>query len=191
MRAFVNPGYANPNLACLPGNPIIVPYEAIGKNLRNALNASEASENAPGVFAALFRANRDGKPPSPAMLLSRRVYCVPGKLKREINELRTAIQLDRQYSKPDLFAMMANTAYFGTGIVGVESASEHFFHKRSKELNISEAALIGGMVSSPGLYSPERHAERALERRNQVIDAMARNGLITAEEAEIAKTASI
>jgi len=83
--------------------------------------------------------------------------------------------------------MFANAAYFGNGVVGIEAASAYYFRKHSYELSIQDAALLASLISSPSYYSPKTHPDRALVRRNLVIDRMAQSGVIGAAEGEAAK----
>jgi penicillin-binding protein 1A len=90
-----------------------------------------------------------------------------------------------------LFTIYANRLYLGKELIGVQSASQYFFHKNPGDLDIAEAALLAGLAQGPSYLSPVRHPDRALERRDQVIDAMAQAGSITASEAEAAKNAPL
>ena len=71
-------------------------------------------------------------------------------------------------------------------MVGVEDASQHFYQKHPADLNLSEAAMIAGLMKGPGVYSPSRHPDRAKERRDAVIAAMLKRGTITEKDAEAA-----
>src|SRR5215472_1588433 len=97
------------------------------------------------------------------------------------------MQLDRRFSRRDLFSMAANRYYFGDDLTGVQIASQHFFHKDPKDLSIAEAALLVALVRAPSYYSPMTHPDRALKRRNQVVDAMNSYHTISAAEAQAAK----
>jgi membrane carboxypeptidase/penicillin-binding protein len=108
-------------------------------------------------------------------------------LKRRLAELRTSIQLERRYSANQLLDIYLNRAYFGRGVYGIESASQHYLAKSAVQLSTAEAALLAGLIKSPNYFSPLFHPERALARRNEVIEAMARRGSISPELAEQAK----
>jgi penicillin-binding protein 2A len=84
-----------------------------------------------------------------------------------------------------------NRAYFGNDLVGVENASLHYYGKDASELDIPQAALIAGLIKAPSTYSPERHPDRAIERRNLVIQGMLRNGAITSEQAQAAEQTAL
>jgi membrane peptidoglycan carboxypeptidase len=121
--------------------------------------------------------------------ISRTMFCSPAKpLRRQLDELRTAEQLEQHFSPRELFTIYANRAYFGDDIIGVQSAALHFFGRNAKELTVPEAALLAGLVQSPSRSSPLKHPDRALQRRNEVLDAMVVNGTITASTATAAKS---
>ena len=123
------------------------------------------------------------------MQISRSMFCTPPKpLRRALDELRVEHELERQFTPQQLLTIYANRAYFGQNIVGVQAAAQYFFRKSPGELSVSEAALIAGLIKAPSFYSPSKHPDRALERRNEVIDAMLADRTITAAEAEQAKS---
>jgi membrane peptidoglycan carboxypeptidase len=104
-----------------------------------------------------------------------------------MSEIRVAVQLYRRFSGSELIAIFANRLYLGDNIVGVESASQHYFHKGPNQLQISESAFIAGLARHPSFYSPYMHPDHALKRRNEVIDAMVQKHLISGTEAGTAK----
>jgi membrane peptidoglycan carboxypeptidase len=112
-------------------------------------------------------------------------------LNRQVKELRTEAQLDRRFSRRELFTIFANRAWFGDGQVGVEAASEHFFKKEPNQLQVAEAALLAGLIRAPSHCSPLVHPDRALKRRNEVIDAMVATHAFSATEGEAAKATGI
>ena len=187
LRSLAYPGALQPHVLCGSVNSVVISYESIGSNLRNALSVAEGPEDGPGVTTTLFET--EGRPALAARLASH-IYCKDEKnLVRMVHEIRTAIQIQRKYSNREIFTMLANSVYFGDKAVGVEAASQHYFRKHSAELSIAEAALLAGMIASPSIYSPTKHPDRALLRRNQVIDTMAQKRTISAEDAAIGKTA--
>ncbi len=180
---------------CL-GRSVAVPYDGIGENLRNAIRAAEANGNDLSVLSELFQGNFRDKPPlhrvSLPVVVSRTLFCLPSKmLKRHFDELRTAIQLDRHFSRQQLFTIYANRVYLGPDLIGVQKGSKFYFNKTSVDLTVPEAALLVALIRSPTVYSPSKHPDRALRRRNEVIDAMLENGSITKVEAEAAKASHL
>jgi penicillin-binding protein 1A len=106
-------------------------------------------------------------------------------------EIRTAIQLEHQFSAEQLLNIHLNTAVFDGNVYGVEDGARHYFGKHALQLSSAEAALLIAIHAGPGFYSPLRHPDRAVERRNQVLDAMAEQGVISQEAARMAKATPI
>jgi penicillin-binding protein 1A len=103
-------------------------------------------------------------------------------MRRKIQETLLAIQIERQYSKQQIFTMYCNQIYLSHGNYGFEAASEYYFGKPVGKLTLPEAALLAGLIRGPS-YSPILHAPRALARRNVVLDRMAHVGKIKDEQA--------
>ena len=179
------------NDPCLPAAAIAVPYDSIGNNLREALSAAGVSESGPGVVSELygeFTYQATPRRPALSVLISRSMFCTPSKaLVRHFEEFRVAAQLERRYSRRELFTIFANRAWFGDDLVGVQAASQGYLHKDANQLGIGDAALLAGLIRAPAILSPINHPDRALKRRNEVIDAMIQTHAITAQEGEIAK----
>src|SRR6202166_3435695 len=97
---------------------------------------------------------------------------------RKIQESLLALQIERHYSKQQIFTMYCNQIYLSHGNYGFEAASEYYFGKPVGKLNVQEAALLAGLIRGPS-YSPILHPQRALARRNLVLELMARSGKIT------------
>ncbi|MDI6871992.1 MAG: penicillin-binding protein 1A [Bacillota bacterium] len=110
---------------------------------------------------------------------------------RKINEIIWAIQIERRYTKDEILETYLNEIYLGHGTYGVESASQLYFGKHVEELNLSESALLAGLLRGPEIYSPYVNPQLAKERRDVVLDRMARLGYLTPAEAEAAKEAPI
>ena len=91
---------------------------------------------------------------------------------RKIKEAMIALYLEREYTKDQLLEMYLNVIYFGQGQYGVEAAANRFFHKSVDELTLEEGALLAGIIKAPNGYSPIEHPEKALERRNLVLESM-------------------
>ena len=172
-----------------------IPYEMIGENLRAALNAVGVTETGPGVLSVIYHSLAEDSNRNTATLsfqISRTMFCSPAKpLRRQLDELRFAEQLEQHFSPRELFTIYANRAYFGDDVIGVQSAALHFFGRIADELTVAEAALLAGIVQSPSRYSPAKHSDRALQRRNEVLDAMVANGTITASTATAAKSTNL
>ncbi|MEW6662002.1 MAG: PBP1A family penicillin-binding protein [Bacillota bacterium] len=110
------------------------------------------------------------------------------KIERKLQELVVAIQLERLFTKDEIFEQYLNWVYFGEGAHGVQAAAKIFYGKDVKDLTLAESASLAGMVKAPGgRYSPFRNMENAMARRNLVISLMAEAGYITPEEAKKAQ----
>src|ERR1700687_1407479 len=97
---------------------------------------------------------------------------------RKIQEALLALQIERHYSKEQIFTMYCNQIYLSHGNYGFEAASEYYFGKPVGKLNVQEAALLAGLIRGP-IYSPILHSQRALARRNLVLELMAHSAKIT------------
>ena len=106
--------------------------------------------------------------------------------RRKIQEAILALQIERRYTKPQIFTMYANQVYLAHGNYGFAAASEFYFGKPVTDLKLPEAALLAGMINGPK-YSPLARPDLALERRNLVLRRMAGEGKITPAEAEAAQ----
>jgi penicillin-binding protein 1A len=103
-------------------------------------------------------------------------------LSRKIREAILASQLDRQMSKDEILFKYLSTIYFGGGAYGAGAAAETYFHKAVKDLTLSEAALLAGVIPSPSRYDPRIAPELAEQRRVQVLNQMLQQGRITVAE---------
>ncbi len=99
-------------------------------------------------------------------------------IRRKLQEVVLARRLESHFSKDEILELYLNKAYFGDGLYGVEAASLGYFGKHATELNVPEAALIAGLVKSPSTYAPTESPERAVSRRNVVLQAMRSVGAI-------------
>ncbi|MBS1816577.1 MAG: PBP1A family penicillin-binding protein [Acidobacteria bacterium] len=111
--------------------------------------------------------------------LARQSFLTPDKTyRRKLQELILAGRIERMYSKDQILEMYLNKVYFGDGLYGVEAASRGYFGKHASELTVPEAALLAGLVKSPSSYAPTVSLERAVARRNVVLQAMQDFGAI-------------
>ena len=122
------------------------------------------------------------------MQLARNLFLTPERTyRRKLQEMMLSLQIERRFTKPQIFAMYANQIFLGHGVYGFEAGSEFYFGKKAKDLTLEEAALLAGIPKAPNYYSPINNPERALKRRNLVINNLLEDGKITAEEATRAK----
>ncbi|MGI8734404.1 MAG: PBP1A family penicillin-binding protein [Pyrinomonadaceae bacterium] len=112
-------------------------------------------------------------------------------LKRKVNEWALALQIERYYTKNQIMELYANHTFLGANAYGIEAGAETYFGKEAKDLTIGEAALLAGIPKAPSEYSPTANAVRAKERRDLVLDLMARHGFATQAEVDAAKAKPI
>src|SRR6266852_2729986 len=130
------------------------------------------------------------------MQLSRAFFLSPEKtFKRKLIEMLIAVELEQKFSKQQIFEFYANRVDLGQRgsftISGLAEGSRSYFNKDLKDINLPEAALLAGLIQAPSYLSPYRHPERALERRNTVIESMVDTHAIAREQADKAKAAPL
>src|ERR1700686_267830 len=126
------------------------------------------------------------------MQLSRAFFLSPEKtFRRKLIEILIAVELEQKFSKQQIFEFYANRVDLGQRgsftISGLAEGSRSYFNKDLKDITLPEAALLAGLIQAPSYLSPYRHPERALERRNTVIESMVDTHAITREQADKAK----
>src|SRR5579863_2363579 len=126
------------------------------------------------------------------MQLARGFFLTPEKrIKRKIIEIVITFQLEHRFSKKQIFELYANQINLGQrgsfSINGFGEASQAYFGKDVKQLDLAEGALLAGMIQRPNYFSPYRHPDRAIERRNLVLDSMVETGAIPKNMAERAQ----
>ncbi|MGZ6745314.1 MAG: penicillin-binding protein [Nocardioides sp.] len=102
---------------------------------------------------------------------------------RKIRELRYAIAFEQHYSKDWILERYLNIAYFGDGAYGIQAAARHYFGVNAKDLDLRQSAVLAGLVKNPTGYDPTNSPDRAIERRNVVLDRMAELNVISHERA--------
>ena len=110
---------------------------------------------------------------------------------RKLQEVLLSIQIERKFTKQQIFALYANQIYLGHGVYGFEAGSQFYFSKRARDLTLPEAALLAGLPKGPSEYSPILNPDKAFRRRNMVINAMLEDGVITAAQANVARSAPL
>ncbi|WP_265518803.1 penicillin-binding protein 1A [Nitratireductor luteus] len=112
-------------------------------------------------------------------------------VQRKIREMILAFRIEQAYSKDRILELYLNEIFFGLGSYGIAGAALTYFDKSVNELTVAEAAYLAALPKGPSNYHPFRNTERAIERRNWVIDQMAANGYVSAEEAAKAKATDL
>ena len=184
---------------------VVIHYNDIPDNLRQAILAAEdgdffqhAGLSISRMVLALVRdIVSSGRVPGGSTLtqqLARNLFATTigfttgdRSWERKIKESLVAVQIEKRYTKPEIFTMYCNQIYFGHGAYGVEAASQVYFRKPAKDLALEEAATIAGIIQGNVRQSPFVNPEATRRRRNYALDRMAVEGFITSEVAEHAK----
>ncbi|MDR3765401.1 MAG: PBP1A family penicillin-binding protein [Acidobacteriota bacterium] len=182
---------------------VIARYEDYPKVLRDAIISTEDKDfekhlgiDPWRILGAAYRDLASGSRAQGAstltMQLSRNLFLTADrKFGRKIQEIMLSIQIERRFTKEQIFTLYANQIFLGHGVYGFEAGSEFYFSKPAKDLTIEEAALLAGLPKAPSSYSPINNPEKALHRRNLVINNMMEDGRITAAQAQEAKSKPI
>ena len=182
---------------------VIDSYNDFPKVLRDALISTEDKDfekhwgvDVWRVFGAAWRDvlldQRAQGASTLTMQLARNLFLSPDRnFRRKIQEVMLSIQIERRFTKQQIFTLYANQIYLGHGVYGFEAGANYYFSKKAKDLTLEEAAVLAGLPKAPNYYSPINNPERALRRRNLVINNMLEDGKITAAEAQRAKSAPL
>ena len=185
---------------------LVVSYDQISPNLRNAIISTEdagfnqhfglsMSRIAITVLKDILTGKRQGAS-TITQQLARNVFLQQYQLaggkfeispERKIKEWIVAIQIEKRFTKPEIFTLYANQINLGHGAYGVEAASHLYFDKPAKDLTIEEAAVIAGIIQAPGRLSPFVNPKATLMRRNYTLARMAEEGYISDEESKEAQ----
>jgi penicillin-binding protein 1A len=106
---------------------------------------------------------------------------------RKLKEIKVARAIEAKYSKDRILELYLNQIYLGNGAHGIETAAQRYFGKSAKELNLAEAATLAGLPKGPERYNPRKFPERAVQRRNTIIEVMRREGSVGDADASLAK----
>src|SRR6266436_442211 len=181
---------------------LYLPIQAVPKLVTNAFISAEDKnfyEHSGLDFSGIARAGRvflenygSHRRPQGASTITQQVaknFLLTNEvsLERKIKEALLALRIERTYSKERILELYLNEIYLGFGAYGVAAASLLYFDKSVHELTIPEAAYLAALPKAPSDLHPFRNRDRAIERRNYVIDRMREDGYITSAEAEKAK----
>ncbi len=184
---------------------VIVKYGDISPKLRQAIVSAEDADfdrhGGVSVTRIVMTALKDVmtigvKSPAGASTLTqqlaRKLFLTPEKsIERKIKEAILAIQIEKRYTKQEIFTLYCNKMYFGQGAYGVEAASRLYFNKPAREVTLEEAALLAGILQLPSRQDPIANPKNALRRRNYVLQRMADEHYITQAAADTAKQSPI
>jgi len=173
---------------------ITIPLTKIPLDLRYAVIATEDSNyyehwgvDIRGIMRAVFVNIRAGRViqggSTLTQQLAKTIFLTRQKTYiRKFRELILTMQIEYKYSKDEILELYMNQIYFGAGAYGVEAASQLYYNKHTEELNLSECALLAGLIKSPNRYSPLRNPELAVDRRALVLGRMKNQFYITEAE---------
>jgi penicillin-binding protein 1A len=173
---------------------IVVTKKEMSPYLVQAIVATEDSEfykhggiDPKGIVRAALKNVVEGKRAQGASTLTqqlaKQVFLTPDKtFRRKINEIFLAIQIEKDFTKDQIFELYANQVYLGHGAYGVEAGSRLMFGKHAKELTLPEAAVIAAVIQRPMFHSPLTHPDRAKIRRDYVLGRMLKEGYIDRQQ---------
>src|ERR1700731_1652466 len=182
---------------------VVAAYDDYPEVLRNALVSIEDKDfyrhSGINIWRIVGAAYRDivsgGKVQGASTLtmqLARNLFLSPDRsFHRKVQETMLAIQIERRFTKPQIFTLYANQIFLGHGVYGFEAAAEFYFSKPAKQLTLGASTRLAGLPKGPGIYSPINHPDRAQKRRNLVLNAMLEDGKITAAQAADARSAPL
>lgn len=180
-----------------------VPLDKIPKYLKDAVLVAEDSNfyhhigiDVKGVFRAILKNIKIREPlyggsTIPQQLIRSTFLTIKKTPERKIREIILALELDRRYSKDQIFEWYLNQIPFGGNAYGVEEAAKTYFRKSISEVSLPEAATLAALIRAPSYLSPYRNKEELLERKNYILERMASLGYISEKELFEAKSAKI
>jgi penicillin-binding protein 1A len=193
----------NPVFTIFKEQRLEVPLERISPNLIKAVISVEdqrfydhSGVDLIRIGAAMVRNLREGRRAEGGSTitqqLARQSFLSRDKtFRRKIKEVLLAAHIEREFTKQEILELYLNKVYFGDGLYGVEAASLGYFGKHASNLSVDEAALLAGLIQSPSSYAPTVNLDRAVARRNIVLQTMVNNGAINAAEAERARRSAV
>ena len=177
------------------GKTNFVKFEAMYADYRNAVISVEDHrfyDHGPVDFIAIGRAIfsnvkngelQEGGSTITQQLAKNLVFNQDKTLVRKIGEIFAAHDLEKNYSKKEIFELYVNTAYFGNGYYGIYDASYGYYNKAPKDLNLSESSMLAGIPNAPSVYAPNVNPDLAKKRQAHVLSKMVEYGYITQEQA--------
>lgn len=172
------------------------PFNELPKDYVNAVIAVEdhryyehSAIDFIGIARAFYTNIRDGEFDEGGSTITQQVaknivFNQEKTLTRKLGEIFAAYDLEKNYSKDEIFALYVNSSYFGDGYYCIYDASQGYFGKTPKELNLDEASMLAGLPNAPSVYSPSVNPDLAKKRQKHVLNKMVEYGYITKEEAE-------
>jgi penicillin-binding protein 1A len=178
---------------------VVIDYDDIAPTLRQAIMATEDAGfdrhfglSIPRIISALIVDIMERRMAQGASTLTqqlaRNLFLTPDKsFERKVKELILTIQIEKRYTKREIFTLYCNQIFLGHGAYGVEAASRIYFNKRARDLNLEESALIAGIIQRPARQSPYVDTTAAMRRRNYALQRLADEGYVGQADADAAK----
>ncbi len=175
-----------------------VPLNRVSPDFINAIVATEDHRffqhhginklrTAKALYVTLFEPGRvEGASTITQQLAKNLFFSFEQSFSRKFRELLVSFQIEVTHSKAEILEVYINQIHFGAGAQGIEKAADTFFGKSARDLTLSEAALLAGLPKSPSAYNPFRHMDRALKRRQLVLQRMKDTGYISEDQAALA-----
>ena len=185
---------------------LYLPIQAVPDLLKAAFLSAEDKSfyehegvDIPGIFRAAvinFRNSGSGKRPVGASTITQQVaknFLLSSEIsyERKMKEALLALRIEQAYSKDKIFELYLNEIYLGLGSYGIAAAALNYFDKPVNQLTIAEAAYLAALPKAPENYNPFRYKDRAIERRNWVIDRLMENGYIRVSDGDAAKASPL
>ena len=176
-----------------------VKFSDLSEDYRNAVIAVEDHrfyDHGPVDFIAIARALyvnltnwelREGGSTITQQVAKNVIFSQEETFTRKLGEIFAAYDLEKNYSKNEIFELYVNTSYFGDGYYGIYDASHGYYNKEPKDLTLAEASMLAGVPNAPSVYAPTVNPDLAKERQEHVLDKMLEYGYITQEEANSVK----
>ena len=168
-----------------------VKFDDLNQNYINAVIAVEdhryfdhGSVDYISLFRALFTNLKEGELEQGGSTITQQVaknviFTQERSLQRKLGEIFAASDLEKNYSKNEIFALYVNTSYFGDGYYGIYNASKGYYNKEPKDLTLYEATMLAGVPNAPSIYAPSVNPELAKQRQKIVLNAMVKYGYIS------------
>lgn len=173
-----------------------VPFNNLPKDYINAVISVEDRryyDHGPVDFIGIARALwtnfrtgelREGGSTITQQVAKNLVFSQEETLTRKLGELFAAFDIEKNFSKDEIFALYVNSAYFGDGYYGIYDASMGYYGKEPKDLNLDEASMLAGVPNAPSVYAPTVNPDLANERQSHVLNTMVENEYITQAQAD-------
>lgn len=172
------------------------PFEQLPKNYIDAVIATEdhryynhGAIDPIGIARAFYTNIRDGEFDEGGSTITQQVaknvvFNQDKTLVRKLGEIFASYDLEKHYSKNEIFALYVNSSYFGDGYYCIYDAAKGYYNKEPKDLSLAEASMLAGVPNAPSVYAPTVNPDLAKKRQKHVLNKMVEYGYISQEEAQ-------